>query len=88
MKLQYRLLELFDAMLLSADFPEGFRAAVELRGFRFGPSRQPLSGAQQVDRTRAAAGAAMHPQRIRVTCGRARRRLPAAPAMNEIESII
>ncbi len=50
MKLQYRLLELFDAMLLSADFPEGFRAAVELRGFKFGPSRQPLSESQQVDR--------------------------------------
>ena len=33
MRLQYRLLELFDAMLYSADFPEGFRAAVELRGF-------------------------------------------------------
>ncbi len=36
MRLQYRLLELFDAMLYSADFPEGFRAAVELRGFRVG----------------------------------------------------
>ena len=43
MTLQYRLLELFDAMLYSADFPEGFRAAVELRGFAMGRSRQPLS---------------------------------------------
>ena len=50
MTLQYRLLELFDAMLYSADFPEGFRAAVELRGFSMGRSRQPLSAAQQVDR--------------------------------------
>src|ERR1051326_3262427 len=50
MKLQYRLLELFDAMLYSADFPEGFRAAVELRGFAMGHSRQPLSRTQQVDR--------------------------------------
>jgi dihydrodipicolinate synthase/N-acetylneuraminate lyase len=50
MRLQYRLLELFDAMLYSADFPEGFRAAVELRGFRMGRSRQPLSGAQQLSR--------------------------------------
>ncbi len=48
--LQMRLLELFDTMLYSADFPEGFRAAVELRGFRFGASRQPLSDSQQVDR--------------------------------------
>src|SRR5436190_24362623 len=50
MALQYRLLELFDAMLYSADFPEGFRAAVELRGFKMGQSRQPLSPSQQINR--------------------------------------
>ena len=49
-KLQLRLIELFDTMLYSADFPEGFRAAVDLRGFDFGRGRQPLSEAQQVDR--------------------------------------
>jgi len=49
-KLQLRLIELFDAMLYSADFPEGFRAAVELRGFNFGRGRQPLSEAQTIDR--------------------------------------
>jgi dihydrodipicolinate synthase/N-acetylneuraminate lyase len=49
MRLQHRLLELFDTMLYSADFPEGFRAAVDLRGFKFGPSRQPRSENQQVD---------------------------------------
>jgi dihydrodipicolinate synthase/N-acetylneuraminate lyase len=52
MKLQYRLLELFDAMLYSTDFPEGFRAAVELRGFAMGRGRQPLSDPQQVHRQR------------------------------------
>jgi 4-hydroxy-tetrahydrodipicolinate synthase len=50
MPLQLRLIELFDTMLMSADFPEGFRAAVELRGFDFGKSRQPLSEAQSIDR--------------------------------------
>ncbi len=35
--------KLFDAMLYSADFPEGFRVGVELRGMRMGPGRQPLS---------------------------------------------
>ena len=50
-KLQYRLLEFFDVMLFSADFPDGFRAAAELRGFNFGRSRQPLSQTQQVNRT-------------------------------------
>jgi dihydrodipicolinate synthase/N-acetylneuraminate lyase len=49
--LQLRLIELFDTMLYSADFPEGFRAAAELRGFAFGPSRQPLSESQRIDRT-------------------------------------
>ena len=49
-KLQLRLIELFDTMLFSADFPEGFRAGAELRGFDFGKSRQPLSEKQQVDR--------------------------------------
>jgi dihydrodipicolinate synthase/N-acetylneuraminate lyase len=48
--LQYCVLELFDAMLQSADFPEGFRAAVELRGIRLGASRQPLTEQQQIDR--------------------------------------
>ncbi len=50
MPLQHRLLELFDAMLYSADFPEGFRAAIELRGFAMGRSRQPMSPAQQAHR--------------------------------------
>ncbi|MBN2216945.1 MAG: dihydrodipicolinate synthase family protein [Pirellulales bacterium] len=50
MTLQYRLLELFDVMLYSADFPEGFRAGVELRGFSTGRSRQPMSEGQRIDR--------------------------------------
>lgn len=50
-ELQYRLLELFDAMIYSADFPEGFRAAVQLRGIDLGESRQPLSERQKIDRT-------------------------------------
>ncbi len=49
MRLQYRILELFDTMLYSADFPEGFRAAVELRGFKVGRSRQPQSEKQKID---------------------------------------
>lgn len=48
-ELQYRLVTLFDAMLYSADFPEGFRVALQLRGFETGESRQPLSTKQQVD---------------------------------------
>jgi 4-hydroxy-tetrahydrodipicolinate synthase len=51
MQWQYRILELFDAMLYPFEFPDGFRAAAELRGFRMGRSRQPQTGAQQADRT-------------------------------------
>jgi 4-hydroxy-tetrahydrodipicolinate synthase len=45
--LQYRLLPLFDTMLYSAEFPEGFRAGVSLRGFQTGRGRQPQSPSQQ-----------------------------------------
>jgi 4-hydroxy-tetrahydrodipicolinate synthase len=44
--LQYRLIPLFDAMLYSAEFPDGFRAALALRGINPGPSRQPKSAVQ------------------------------------------
>jgi 4-hydroxy-tetrahydrodipicolinate synthase len=49
MTLQYKLLRLFDAMIYSADFPEGVRAALRLRGFSTGVGRQPLAASQQVD---------------------------------------
>ena len=48
-ELQYKLLKLFDAIVDAAEFPEGFRAAVSLRGFRTGVGRQPLSTSQQVE---------------------------------------
>jgi 4-hydroxy-tetrahydrodipicolinate synthase len=45
-----RVTQLFDAILAGGDFPEGFRFAVELRGFNFGPGRQPV-GDRQVEKT-------------------------------------
>lgn len=48
-RVQYDLVTLFDTMIYSAEFPEGFRAAVELRGFRMGRGRQPLSEEQRTD---------------------------------------
>ena len=48
-RIQYGLLPLFDAMLYSAEFPEGFRAALRLRGFDTGRGRQPQSECQQRD---------------------------------------
>jgi len=46
----YRILELFDAMLFPFEFPDGFRTAAGLRGFGFGHGRQPLTPAQEADR--------------------------------------
>ena len=50
MKWQFRILELFDAMLYPFEFPDGFRAAAELRGFHFGQGRQPQTSAQRSNR--------------------------------------
>jgi len=50
MKWQFRILELFDAMLNPFEFPDGFRAAAEFRGFNFGRGRQPQTSAQRSDR--------------------------------------
>jgi 4-hydroxy-tetrahydrodipicolinate synthase len=49
MKWQFRILELFDAMLNPFEFPDGFRAAAGLRGFHFGRGRQPQTSAQRSD---------------------------------------
>jgi 4-hydroxy-tetrahydrodipicolinate synthase len=52
MEWQYRLLQLFDIMISGFEFPDGFRAAAELRGFQFGAGRQPQTSAQVAERTR------------------------------------
>jgi dihydrodipicolinate synthase/N-acetylneuraminate lyase len=49
MQWQYRLLELFDAMLYPFEFPYGFKAATELRGFHFGAGRLDLTAAQRAE---------------------------------------
>ncbi len=50
MQLQFRILELFDLMLNNFEFPDGFRAGAEMRGFQFGRGRQPQSASQKADR--------------------------------------
>jgi dihydrodipicolinate synthase/N-acetylneuraminate lyase len=42
-RIQLQTMPLFDAMLQRFEFPDGFRAAAELRGFSFGDSRQAIS---------------------------------------------
>jgi 4-hydroxy-tetrahydrodipicolinate synthase len=49
LRIQYDLVTLFDTMIYQAEFPDGFRAAVDLRGFHMGRGRQPLSEKQLAD---------------------------------------
>lgn len=48
-ELQYKLLSLFDLMLYTGDFPEGFRSALKLRGWDMGKGRQPIPPAQAME---------------------------------------
>lgn len=48
-RIQYQMLDLIEVMLLSADFPEGFRAGMTVRGFNMGRGRHHRSAAKQVD---------------------------------------
>jgi len=49
-RLQRDLTMLFDLLIQTPDFPEGFRVGAETRGFRMGPSRQPATEDQAADR--------------------------------------
>ena len=46
-RIQFELLDLFSLMVGAPNFPEGFRTGYELRGFKAGSARFPLSAAEQ-----------------------------------------
>jgi dihydrodipicolinate synthase/N-acetylneuraminate lyase len=46
-RIQFELLDLFSLMVGAPNFPEGFRAGYELRGFNAGNARFPLSAGEQ-----------------------------------------
>jgi 2-dehydro-3-deoxy-D-pentonate aldolase len=46
-RIQFELLDLFSLMVGAPNFPEGFRSGYELRGFKAGHARFPLSPAEQ-----------------------------------------
>ncbi|MCX5662060.1 MAG: dihydrodipicolinate synthase family protein [Planctomycetota bacterium] len=48
-RIQYQMLALIEVMLTGADFPEGFRAGMSVRGFRMGRGRQHQSAASQLN---------------------------------------
>lgn len=48
-RIQFKLLDLINAMLYGTNFPEGFRAGLALRGFKMGTSRQLLSPREKSD---------------------------------------
>ncbi len=45
-RMQLKIQELIATMFAAGNFPEGFRAAVSLRGFHPGPPRFPMSSAE------------------------------------------
>jgi 4-hydroxy-tetrahydrodipicolinate synthase len=47
--IQFQMLELIETMLLGADFPEGFRAGMSVRGFNMGRGRQHQSAASELN---------------------------------------
>jgi dihydrodipicolinate synthase/N-acetylneuraminate lyase len=47
-RVQFKLLDLFSLMVNAPNFPEGFRAGYELRGFQPGRARFPLSDSERV----------------------------------------
>ncbi|MCC7191511.1 MAG: dihydrodipicolinate synthase family protein [Phycisphaeraceae bacterium] len=51
-KIQYQMLELIEVMLTGADFPEGFRAGMSVRGFQMGKGRQHQSSSSQLNISR------------------------------------
>ena len=46
-RVQFKLLDLFSLMVGAPNFPEGFRQGYELRGFKAGHARFPLSAGEQ-----------------------------------------
>jgi dihydrodipicolinate synthase/N-acetylneuraminate lyase len=48
-RIQFKLLDLINAMLSGTNFPEGFRAGMSLRGFDLGTTRQLLSPQEKSD---------------------------------------
>ncbi len=48
-RIQFKLLDLINAMLYGTNFPEGFRAGMALRGFNLGTTRQLLSPREKSD---------------------------------------
>lgn len=48
-RIQFKLLDLINAMLYGTNFPEGFRAGMSLRGFQLGTTRQLLSPREVTD---------------------------------------
>ncbi len=48
-RIQFKLLDLINTMLVGPNFPEGFRAGMSLRGFALGTTRQLLSPKEQCD---------------------------------------
>ncbi len=49
-QIQFKVLQLIKNLIFGTDFPEGCRAGLEIRGFKMGRGRQPMSASQRCDR--------------------------------------
>lgn len=95
MEIQRRILELFDLMLYQFEFPDGFRAGVEMRGFDFGRSRQPQTQNQAAERARLkdalqclVSGSGLAPPPPGGCPVSARGAMNATPQPDEVEKIV
>ncbi len=80
--LQHRVTAVFDPLLQGADFPEGVRVGVGLRGFRMGPSRQPATA----DQVAAREPLAHTLRRLLAECGVRSDDPPAAACLDTVAS--
>lgn len=48
-RIQFKLLEFINTMLIGSNFPDGFRVGASLRGFKLGDNRQLISPKEQAD---------------------------------------
>lgn len=88
--LQFRLLRLFDAMILNSEFPEGFREAIKLRGFDTGTGRQPQGPVltAKLQQLRRDLSTLLHEEGFTQTVNEGSPTSSAAPIADNIDTIV
>jgi dihydrodipicolinate synthase/N-acetylneuraminate lyase len=79
-RIQYDLVTLFDTMIFQAEFPNGFRKAVDLRGFNMGTGRLPQSENQRCNACSPRTASPVNPSAVARSGRRLRSTLPRSRA--------